>query len=209
MSRRAFLCEWKLTCIVLSLSLVGCPRASDVSRWDPPEDPSVNVVVEPASDSSPEERASRIYQALERGGILDETQIRSTGGSELFEGAPDRVREALIAVSGSRAHNEDLMALLADELRALGHRSEVSFKTARPGAFVKYRFISEEHATTFPDDTDTTPRLMPFGIYYIWTERQGVVTSPRDAQYDITETREEITLDEDPDLVSAALGDGH
>lgn len=72
--------------------------------------------------------------------------------------------------------------------------SQVTFKTNKSGAFIKYKLAGRDEIYIARNPTDSTDRL-PVGIYVIWTERDQKRTSSKE-RYDIYRENEEITIPE-------------
>ena len=72
--------------------------------------------------------------------------------------------------------------------------SEVTFKTEKPGAFVRYQLATEDEVKIASNPTNTA-EIVPVGTYFVWTERNQKSSSLK-YHYDIYEKTREITIPE-------------
>lgn len=73
--------------------------------------------------------------------------------------------------------------------------SSVTFKTDKPGAFIKYKLAGRNGIYRSDNPTDSTDKL-PVGTYDIWAERNGKPTSKKQ-RYGIFGVDRTITIPED------------
>ncbi len=89
------------------------------------------------------------------------------GGGELYHGTPN-VPPIL--------NDHELDAFL----HSLGILTSVQFTTASEGASVFYQALSSDSSICAPELTNTGLTTIPIGLYKVWTEREGKVSSRKD-----------------------------
>lgn len=71
---------------------------------------------------------------------------------------------------------------------------QVTFKTEKPGAFIRYQLIGRSVPSLAKNPT-VSAEVLPVGRYYIWAVRDGEATSRREI-YDLVRETDEITIPE-------------
>lgn len=64
------------------------------------------------------------------------------------------------------------------------------------GANIKYQLSGSNQVKTAKGLTPTTEYFLPIGIYHIWAERNGKVTSDRKSEYQILRENEKVEVNE-------------
>jgi hypothetical protein len=133
---------------------------------------------------------------LERNQLLERKAFVADASLRLQQaGIPQATLLAVLGpTAGESLKDVDTWLKTTDDITAaaqhVGAVSTVSFHTPSSGATVKYETLGQFHrhetATTVAQLTNDATAVMPLGIYVIWSERNGVPTSPViDVQYRI------------------------
>jgi hypothetical protein len=121
-------------------------------------------------------------------------------------GASDEELKSIVNVAMSKGalQNDERWKAAVDQVEKLvkekAAMSLVKLQTTKDGATVKYQTIGERDRgappTTIGPKTNCT-KVLPVGVYYMWTERGGKTTSSRDERFRIVGPEEPVHFDED------------
>lgn len=146
----------------------------------------------PRTDLSPELHAKAIYDDLKKSDLIP---AESSGNEIAAFPAFSTLLNYVYKLEASKGgkDQEEALGAISTELQNTGYFSKVYFQTKQPGAYVQYQLVTSDQVSVAPRETNTSdPLIMPLGIYYVWAERKGVVTSKK-SQRDII--RREIRID--------------
>ena len=143
-------------------------------------------------------------QSATRTAQADQASFVKESWSRLSEkGSSDQIRAVQDkAATWQKTKADDDWLALTDAIHMAAKnsdtRSDVTIdSTAGPGATVKYQTLGQrkrkESPTTAKTPTESHEKMY-IGIYNIWTVRDGRVTSDENAQYEIANLKEKVTL---------------
>jgi hypothetical protein len=133
-------------------------------------------------------------------------ELRLRGVDLSAASKPGGLRDALVEydfVAGKgtnlNSDNEEVLKAIQDlnlGLKQISLQSHVSVHTKEPGARVVYRLIGGGDSLQLNELTNHAEDDIPVGLYFVWAERNGHVTSPKTAKFKIIQTRTSIDLEE-------------
>ena len=151
-------------------------------------------------DSSPPARASEAAAARSDGDGTDPQ--RRQAAVEVDEillasglAAPDRSSAStLLGNSNELASVLPRLTHVSERLLHSGCTSTVDFRTSKSGALIHYVPIGRRKVTTGLVPTNETNETLPIGIYHVWTERAGKVTSEKANIFRILRSQERVQV---------------
>ena len=128
-------------------------------------------------------------------------------GIDLSNGrGPQSLRDAMIAysfVAGNganlSANNGEILSTILKLNAAFGQtalESHVSVQTGTTGARIHYQLIGRDDTRQMNELTNRAEDDISIGLYYVWAERNGHPTSPKDAVFRIIQARTTLQLEE-------------
>jgi len=105
-------------------------------------------------------------------------------------------------LAGQQATVEEIRQAIeqfATTAKSLNLTSDVTFVTDKPGATVRYQTVGQRERNETPvtaNNLTNSHESLYFGLYYVWTERAGRVTSDKNAMRRISQNAVTIGLSE-------------
>lgn len=138
-------------------------------------------------------------------------ELRKRGIDPLSSDAPHNLRVAYISYEFQAGQGKNLnsnqeeiskaLQQLNEGLSGTSLFSQVRVRTKAPGARVWYALVGSGSAHPFSQLTNDSDDKLPIGIYFVWSERAGKVTSSKLIPFRIIEAQTSVDIEEIPEAM--------